>query len=168
MVANNFAHIGNIGAGLRQGQEYNFNMKKEVGEFNKDTDKYNATADNQANLQYASDYNKQKEFNAQMQMQAAQARLNADNNWYNGIYGNVSGLFKGLSDLGKENAQHNVIAKTAAQGLLGGKWDPDSPYTGDFVRYETLDEYNKRMAKQNNAARGGKLHKRHRRGGLTF
>ena len=75
----------------------------------------------------------------------------ADAAWNQGIYGNVNGLFAGLGAWGKENAQHNMIADMAADGIFGTMNDQNIG-KGYIV---------KRVKK----AKGGKLN---RKRGLTF
>lgn len=106
----------------RKALEYNDQKQQQVAEFNRATDQFNADA-----------YNRQSQFNASAQndaigratsakLQAAQTKLNSDADWYNGIYGNVGQLFKGLSDLGKERTAtgwRNALATSGAYGVLG-------------------------------------------------
>lgn len=103
----------------RKALEYNDAKRQKVAEFNRGTDMYNADAFTKTSATNAEIANRQRQFIAQMQMDAARQRMAADAAWNQGIYGNVSGLFKGISDLGRENAQHNMIADMAADGIFG-------------------------------------------------
>lgn len=103
----------------RKALEYNDAERQKVAEFNRGTDMYNADAFTKTSATNAEIANRQRQFKAQMQMDAARQRMAADAAWNQGIYGNVSGLFKGISDLGRENAQHNMIADMAADGIFG-------------------------------------------------
>nr|DAT37565.1 MAG TPA: hypothetical protein [Crassvirales sp.] len=103
----------------RKALEYNDAKRQKVAEFNRGTDMYNADAFTKTSATNAEIANRQRQFRAQMQMDAARQRMAADAAWNQGIYGNVSGLFKGISDLGRENAQHNMIADMAADGIFG-------------------------------------------------
>lgn len=133
-ILNNASPIGTKMAGLlangynsqiadgdlyRKALEYNDAKKQKVAEFNRGTDMYNADAFTKTSATNAEITNRQRQFRAQMQMDAARQRMAADAAWNQGIYGNVSGLFKGISDLGRENAQHNMIADMAADGIFG-------------------------------------------------
>ena len=133
-ILNNASPIGTKMAGLlangynnqiadgelyRKALEYNDAKRQRVAEFNRGTDMYNADAFTKTSATNAEIANRQKQFKAQMQMDAARQRMAADAAWNQGIYGNVSGLFKGISDLGRENAQHNMIADMAADGIFG-------------------------------------------------
>lgn len=164
VILNNSSPIGTKTAGLlangynsqiasgnlfRQAQEYNDAQRQKVAEFNRGTDMYNANAFNQNSITNAEIANRNRQFKAQMQMDAARQRTAADAAWNQGIYGNVSGLFKGLSDIGRENAQHNMIADMAADGIFG-VITPNSN-TG------------KRVVRK--ASKGGKIN---RKRGLTF
>ena len=133
-ILNNASPIGTKMAGLlangynsqiadgdlyRKALEYNDAKKQKVAEFNRGTDMYNADAFTKTSATNAEIANRQRQFKAQMQMDAARQRMAADAAWNQGIYGNVSVLFKGISDLGRENAQHNMIADMAADGIFG-------------------------------------------------
>lgn len=133
-ILNNASPIGTKTAGLlangynsqiadgdlyRKALEYNDAKRQKVTEFNRGTDMYNADAFTKTSATNAEIANRQRQFKAQMQMDAARQRMAADATWNQGIYGNVSGLFKGISDLGRENAQHNMIADMAADGIFG-------------------------------------------------
>lgn len=133
-ILNNASPIGTKMAGLlansynsqiadgdlyRKALEYNDAKRQKVAEFNRGTDMYNADAFTKTSATNAEIANRQRQFKAQMQMDAARQRMAADAAWNQGVYGNVSGLFKGISDLGRENAQHNMIADMAADGIFG-------------------------------------------------
>lgn len=133
-ILNNASPIGTKMAGLlangynsqiadgdlyRKALEYNDAKRQKVAEFNRGTDMYNADAFTKTSATNAEIANRQRQFKAQMQMDAARQRMAADATWNQGIYDNVSGLFKGISDLGRENAQHNMIADMATDGIFG-------------------------------------------------
>ncbi len=133
-ILNNASPIGTKMAGLlangynsqiadgdlyRKALEYNDAKRQKVAEFNRGTDQWNADAFNRTSATNAEIANRNRQFKAQMAMDAARQRMAADAAWNQGIYGNVSGLFKGISDLGRENAQHNMIADMAADGIFG-------------------------------------------------
>ena len=144
-IQNNAAPIGTKMAGLlasgynsqiadgelyRKALEYNDAKRAQVGEFNRGTDMFNAQAYNQ-NQQFNADArNRARQYRASLAMQAATERLNRDAGWYNSLYGNVAGLFRGLSDLGRENAQWNMISRGAADGVYGNLGDS---WTGQKV-----------------------------------
>lgn len=133
-IANNGAGAGSKVAGLlandynnqiasgdlyRKALEYNDAQRKMVGEFNKDTNKFNAEAYNRAALTNAELRARDRQYKAQLAMEAAKEKMAADAGWYNSIYGNIGGLFKGIADMGKENAQWNMISDMWADGLAG-------------------------------------------------
>ena len=113
---NNQIASGNL---YRQALEYNDAQRQKVADFNRGTDMFNAQAFNDTSKTNAQLQLKHRNFKAQMLMDAARQRMASDAAWNQGIYGNVQGLFKGLSDWGKENAQHNMIADMAADALFG-------------------------------------------------
>ena len=136
----------------RKALEYNDAQKQRVEEFNRGTDMYNANAANQVSATNAQIANNNRQLRAQMQMDAARQRMAADAAWNQGIYGNVNGLFAGLGAWGKENAQHNMIADMAADGLFGTM--SDKQHVG------------KTYVRKKKAACGGKINRKKR--GLTF
>lgn len=165
-LANNSSPIGTRMAGLlaneynnqigsgnlfRQAQEYNDTKDERTQTFNRGTDQFNAEAYNRAALTNAEIRNRQKQFATNIAMQAEQAKANSDADWYNGIYGNIGGLFKGIADVGRENAQHNMIAEMAADGIFGTM----SPRTNTGRRGKYLT-----FTKKNSACKGGKINRK--------
>ena len=148
---NNQIASGNL---YRQALEYNDAQRQKVEEFNRGTDMYNADAFTKTSATNAQLINSNRQFKAQMMMDAAKQRMTADAAWNQGIYGNVSGLFKGISDLGKENAQHNMIADMAADGIFGTM---NNQYIGR--------NYLKNAQTTKRAAKGGRIN---RKRGLTI
>lgn len=163
-ILNNASPIGTKMAGLlangynsqiasgdlyRKALEYNDAKKQKVAEFNRGTDMYNADAFAKTSATNAEIANRQRQFKAQMQMDAANRRMAADAAWNQGIYGNVNSFFQGLGALGKENAQHNMIADMAADSIFG-VMTPKSNTGRRVVR---------------KASKGGKIN---RKRGLTF
>ena len=136
----------------RKALEYNDAQRQRVAEFNRGTDMYNANAANQTSVTNAQIANNNRQLRAQMQMDAARQRMAADAAWNQGIYGNVNGLFAGLGAWGKENAQHNMIADMAADGLFGTMSDKQN--------------IGKTYIRKKKAACGGKINRKKK--GLTF
>lgn len=163
-ILNNASPIGTKMAGLlangynnqiadgdlyRKAFEYNEAQKQKVAEFNRGTDMYNANAFNQTSATNAEIANRNRQFRVQMAMDAANRRMATDAAWNQGIYSNVNSFFQGLGALGKENAQHNMIADMAADGIFG-VMTPKSNTGRRVVR---------------KASKGGKIN---RKRGLTF
>ena len=136
----------------RKALEYNDAQRQRVAEFNRGTDMYNANAANQVSATNAQIANNNRKLRAQMKMDAARQRMAADAAWNQGIYGNVNGLFAGLGAWGKENAQHNMIADMAADGLFGTMSDKQN--------------IGKSYIRKKKAACGGKISRKKK--GLTF
>lgn len=136
----------------RKALEYNDAQRQRVAEFNRGTDMYNANAANQTSVTNAQIANNNRQLRAQMQMDAARQRMAADAAWNQGIYGNVNGLFAGLGAWGKENAQHNMIADMAADGLFGTMSDKQN--------------IGRTYIRKKKAACGGKINRKKK--GLTF
>lgn len=157
---NNQLASGNL---YRQALEYNDALRQKVAEFNRGTDQFNAQAFNDTSKTNAQLQNNHRNFKAQMMMDAARQRMASDAAWNQGIYGNVQGLFKGLSDWGKENAQHNMIADMAADGIFGNM--SDSQNIGkDYLTTKKVKKANG----STKAARGGRIDRKKGRRGLTF
>ena len=140
---------------FRQALEYNDAQRQKVAEFNRGTDQYNAEAFNTTSRTNAEIANSNRRFRAQMAMENAQAKMNADNAWNQGIYGNVSSLFKGLGEWGRESEQSNIISDMAADGLFGTMGD-------QYIAKDYL------QLQKNRSAKGGKITKKKGKRGLTF
>lgn len=152
LIANGYNNQIADGELYRKALEYNDAQRQRVAEFNRGTDMYNANAANQTSATNAQIANNNRQLRAQMQMDAARQRMAADAAWNQGIYGNVNGLFAGLGAWGKENAQHNMIADMAADGLFGTMSDKQN-IGKDYIR-------------KKKAACGGKINRKKK--GLTF
>ena len=140
------------GALFRQAQEYNDTLKKQVAEFNRGTDQFNAQAYN-ANSQFnANTRNHANQYKASLAANAAAQKLQADAGWYNSLYGNMRGLFKGVGDLGRENYQYNRMIDFLGSGALEGVTE-DKLVNAGTHRW---------------AAEGGKIKKKSKKRGLTY
>lgn len=137
--------------------EYNNAQRQKVEEFNKDTDKYNATAFTQTSATNAGIMNDWRRARAQLGLDVAKEKLNTEASWYSNLYKNMDNIFKGFADVGKENAQHDMIADMAADGLFG-KLTNQNLANGYLIR---------KVKKKNGniSAKGGKIN---RKRGLTF
>ena len=150
-----------LGALGIQSKEYNDKLNDTVQRFNQSTSLANQQAYDSTSQFNASAMNQGRNVRAQMAMDAAKQRMLMDQNWAQGIYGNVSGLFKGIGDIGRENYQRNMLADMAAQGIFG-PMSPSTYISDGFINWEKNPQY------QN--AEGGKIRrkKNKRRGGLTY
>ena len=119
MLANGYNNQIADGELYRKALEYNDALRERTETFNRGTNQFNADAYNRLSQFNADALNRNKQYSAQLAMQAAREKMDADAGWYNSLYGNIGGLFKGLGDLGRENAQHNMIAEMAANGIFG-------------------------------------------------
>ncbi len=165
LLANGYNTQIALGTADRQGDESNWNKYAQTKTFNRGTNQFNAEAFNRNSEFNANAYNNAARSNAQMKLHAAQAKMDADAGWYNGIYGNISGLLKGVGDMGRENAQRNMISDMAATGLFG-QMTPNTYIANGMLRYETDEERAKRLAKQKHSvAKGGKIK---RKKGFTY
>lgn len=138
----------------RKALEYNDAKRQQVAAFNQKTDLANADAYNRAALTNAEMADRDAQFRANLAANIAGQKMAADAAWNQGIYGNVNNIFKGISDLGRENAQYNTIAGMANAGVFGKLPTEDklTALTGE---------------RPTTAAKGGKLNKKKKKG-LTF
>lgn len=143
-----------LGAGqlYRQALEYNDAQRQRVADFNRATDEYNAEGAYRADAANAQMRNSARQATAQMAANIAAQRMNADAAWNNALYGNISGLFEGISNLGREAAQRNMISATANSGAYGN--------LSDEMINHSYGQY-----KSKKRAKGGKLRKKR---GYTF
>jgi hypothetical protein len=107
----------------RKALEYNDNLRKQVAEFNRGTDQFNSEQYGATSRFNADAYNNARRANAQLRLQAAAQKMDADAGWYNSLYGNIAGLFKGIGDIGTENFRMNRIGEMAARGDFGTATD---------------------------------------------
>lgn len=153
---------------FRQAQEYNDAQRQKVAEFNRGTNMFNADAYNKTSQTNAELQNRNAQFRANLAAQIANQKMNADSQWYNALYGNIDSLFQGVGDLGRENAQYNMTADMAANGLFG-TMNPDTPVAKGQHLLRYVDSNGNIVDKNGNIikkkAKGGKLK---RRKGLTF
>lgn len=127
--------------------EYNEAQRQKVADFNRATNMFNADAFTKTSAANADILSRNRQFKAQALLDIAKQQAAADVAWNQGIYGNVQAYFKGLSDIGRENAQHNMIADMAADGLFGTM--SDNQYSGKgFLRKKKI------------AAKGGKINRK--------
>lgn len=153
---------------FRQAQEYNDAQRQKVAEFNRGTNMFNADAYNKTSQTNAELQNRNAQFRANLAAQIANQKMNANSQWYNALYGNIGSLFQGIGDMGRENAQHNMIADMAANSLFG-TMNPDTPVAKGQHLLRYVDANGNIVDKNGNIikkkAKGGKLK---RRKGLTF
>jgi hypothetical protein len=157
LLANGYNTQIALGNADMQAENVNWGRYGQTKDFNRGTNQFNAQALNQNSQFNADALNRQRQYAAQMQMQAAAQKADMDAAWYNGIYGNVAGLFKGIGDVGRENAQHNTVADMIASGIFGTM--KKQPIANGFVEV---------VPKRSSAAKGGKIKRKKNKRGLTF
>lgn len=167
IVANNYNTITGIGDADIKGIDYNNTQKLKEAEFNRGTDQYNATAATDISKTNADIINRNRQFRSQLAMEAAKERMDSEASWYRGMYGTLNNAFKGLSDIGKENAQYNMIADMAGDGIFGTMTGKQFTGSGMFEK-QYVDENGNPIKKPKKviSAYGGKI--RRKKKGLTF
>ena len=146
---NTMTALGNLG---RQAEEYQDARDFKGAEFNRGTNMFNAQAFNQNQQFNADSLNRARQFTAQMNMQGAAQKMDADQWWASNLYGNIGGLFDNIGQWEEWKRNHNTIAKMYANGLAGTV-NPSTPVAQGLVKYQS--------------AEGGKLKRKGKRG-LTF
>lgn len=154
LIANGYNSQLASGNLFRQALEYNDTLKKQVEDFNRGTDMFNAEAYNRTSQFNADARNRGRQAAAQIALQGAAQKMNADAGWYNSLYGNVGGLFKGISDLGRENRETNWRNALVTSGAFGAM-DEDA-----LVRAG--------IAKKRRKASGGNIKRKKGKRGLTY
>lgn len=137
---------------FRQAQEYNDALREKVASFNRGTDQFNSEQYGATSRFNAGAWNDANRAARQLRLQAAAQKMDADAGWYNSLYGNVSGLFKGLGDLGTENYRMNRISEMGADDIFGNLGES---YTG-------------KRAVESKSEGGQAKRKKNKRRGLTF
>ena len=155
LLASNYNDQIGSGQLYKNALEYNDSKAAQVAGFNRGTNQYNADTYNRAALANAQMRNQSRHYRAGLAMQAAAQKADMDAGWYNSLYGNIGQLFKGISDLGRENAERNMIARLATAGAFGNL-PPENAVNAKLSKWVT--------------AEGGKLKKskKSKRKGLTF
>lgn len=132
LIANGYNSQLASGDLYRKGLEYNNTLKQQVEAFNRGTDQYNADAFTRNSQFNASALNQNKNFGAQLAMQGATQKMDADAGWYNSLYGNIGGIFNNLKQWEKYKRDHNTLADMWANGLAGTVTDK-TPVASKYV-----------------------------------
>lgn len=125
---------------FRQALAYNNEQRQRVAEFKRGTEQANADAAMRTSQFNADAINRDRQYRNSLAMNVAQQKLEGDASWYNSLYGNVNQLFKGASELGRENALWNMISALGADTVNFG----DSN-TGNLF----LDKNNRKRTNKN-------------------
>ncbi len=141
----------------RKALEYNDAKRKDVAEFNRGTDMFNSEAFNRLSQFNASALNDAEGRRTNARLHAAQQKLANDAGWYNSLYGNVSGLFKGISDLGRENRETNWRNALVTAGAFGAM-DEDALVKAGVAKYK----------KGKKSSEGGTVKRKKDKRGLTY
>ena len=150
----------NIGLGklYREGEEYNFNKRREVAEFNRATNQYKSEADLKAQM-----------FNAELDKAKASLLLDAkmkalgmkqadDLAYSQNLAANLSGLFDNLGGLGEDfvnRYDRNALINAGVFGILSQK-----PYGVSDEAWENYVNAHKALY----GKCGGKLNRKRKRG----
>ena len=94
----------------RKALEYNDAKRAQVADFNRATNLQNSQMGSHTSQFNAEAINRNAQHQAALAMQAAKERLDSDASWYNSLYGNINNFYKGLSELGRDNAIWNIAS----------------------------------------------------------
>lgn len=94
-------------------------QKLQAGEFNKNTNTYNATGFTQNSQYNTGILNQHNQFTTNLAANIAGQRMAADKDWYGSMYANMGNFYKGLHDLGRQNAEWNMVSDMWADGIAG-------------------------------------------------
>lgn len=117
----------------RKAREYNDAQRQKVAEFNRGTDMFNAEAFNKTSQVNAELANRNAQFNANLAADIARQKMAARAQWYQGLYGNLGNLATSLANVGRENAQHNMLAALANNGVFGTPGSEVGHYGGSYT-----------------------------------
>lgn len=153
LLANEYNNQANSGDLFRKALEYNDANKIKEADFNRGTDMFNSQAYNQASQFNASAINNSRNAASFLQMQAALNKTNDYASWNKGYYNDLHSFFNTLGQIGKENAQHNMIAKMAADDLFGNASDKQNIFK-DYINVTSITK------PKTGKARGGRIHRK--------
>lgn len=148
MLANTANHLAARADALHKGRMYNDSNLMQSKEFNRGTNQFNAQVFNQLGQFNASQINNAQRALASQRMSAAQQKMAADREWNAGIYRNIGSAFDAFGALGQEAKQRNMVASMAGAGLFG-TINPDNFNPNRMLRWETDDEYQDRIRRNN-------------------
>ena len=132
---------------------------------------FNSEAYNKNSMFNADAANRQKQYRAGLALRAAQQRLDSDAGWYNSLYGNIGGLFKGIGDLGRDNMEDNWRKALVVSGALGN-FNKDALVAAGIA--QTAEDAKNAKRKKNifgwnvTKAVGGELKKKKKKRGFTY
>lgn len=149
-------HLGSADA-YKKMKDYNWEKRYKSAEFNRGTDMFNAEAFNKTSQLNAELRSKNAQFNASLAADIARQKMAARNQWYNALYGNLSNLFTNISNMGRENAQHNMIAAMVNDDVFGTPGANAGHMLGDFIDQSYIDMSNDGKGRK---AHGGKIRRR--------
>lgn len=129
---------------------YNDAQRAQAAGFNRGTNQYNSQQYGATSQYNANAINANRASRAQLAANIAQQQMAADAAWNSNLYGNTAGLFKGIGDYGRENAEWNMVSRLAADGYTN---------LGDSYIGKMLVEPR---------AKGGKIRRKKGKRGLTF
>lgn len=148
LLASEYNNQVNSGDLFRKALEYNDANRVKEAEFNRGTDMFNAQGHNQVSIANAQAKNQARQAAAAMQMQSALHKMEDYASWNKGYYNNMHSLYNTLGQIGKENAQHNMIARMAADNLLGNASDKQNIFR-DYLTFSASKR-----------AKGGKIRRK--------
>lgn len=148
MLAADYNYGTNLGKLAREAEEYNFNRRKDVATFNRDTDKFNSTQSLQAQTANQQSRNLATQLRLQQAEKVADFRQKAKDAYDTRRSNNLNNFINNLGNIGWEETQAGWLDNLAKRGVL--LMDTKGNYTGGSGNTTTK-------------ATGGKLKRRKRR-----
>lgn len=135
-----------LGKLFREGEEYNFEQRRKVSEFNRATNMYNSEADLKAQMTNAELDKAKASLLLDAKMKALGLKQSEDQAWDAALAANLTGLFDNLGDIGREAVYRNMINDNDAlyYGITRSGY---SPYKGRYGKdggYLTIKNRRKR------------------------
>lgn len=157
ILASEYNHHSGSADIYKKAKDYNWDKKYKSAEFNRGTEMFNAEAFNKTSQLNAELRSKNAQFNASLAADIARQKMAARNQWYNALYSNLSNLFTSISNKGRENAQHNMIAAMVNNDVFGTPGSEAGHMLGDFTDQSYIGMSNDG---KKNRAHGGKIRRR--------
>lgn len=143
-----------IGLGELQKQSYDYNLGQEkiVGEFNKDTNKFNSTQDFEAQRANQQALASLKNYKMQSNLDAARLAYQMDIDDAQRRTLNATTFFNNVGELGRENLAYNQAMSNPALYYMSGK--------NGAIDYKALEQAMKKQDNKKTASKGGTIRRK--------
>lgn len=146
LAADYNAQVG-LGEMQKQAYDYNLGQRKTVGEFNKDTNKFNATQDLEAQRANQQALASLKNYQMQSNLDAARLKYQMDMDNLSRKHANLTSFLNNVGEVGRDNLNYNMAMSNPSlyygmdrNGNVGYK------YNESLKRFENQDNEKERKA----------------------